>query len=216
MSDSFSSLTKELRKSRSLILAGKSALGTTENETATKIFPPSVGDPTTMPPVSVEAAEDSFPPSVCPDKSAVSGQEDYALVAERVIAENDLRDESSQEEYSGSNAQQHDPILIYSVGTVKQRYRMVKKKEEEREALKAIRFKRSNQVKPAPDIGRVEQQQQQDMEVDASAQLQYDMIVDNIKYSTVSLVFFILIPYSFLLLSFFCSYVRTCPTRKAL
>ena len=200
MSDSFSSLTKELKKSRSLVLAGKSAMGSSGRETAAIISYPSFGDSrelgnasvaavTNIQSVSVTSALDNeIESKAIPDVPALDSNQGELIAVEQSTG-GDVLSTILHEKDPGMTNLQPEPILIYSVGTVRQRYRIVKRKEEEREAQKMTRLKRTTQVKPAPD-GLAMESPTDKLEAVAPPQSQYDVIVDNIKYSTVSTCYY--------------------------
>jgi hypothetical protein len=181
---SFSALTRDLNKSKSLILAGRNALDAGGSQT----------DSFAARPASVGAAEDEFE-ELARWCSAQPGQS-LSLVDEGNAKGLEAGETSEPlpspvcDESSVSTAGDIAPILIKSVGTVKQRYRMLQREEELELAKKASRLKRSwaaEKKAPASDSTAGldgDGYEDEDEEVLAPA-VQYDIVLEELNYSKV-------------------------------
>jgi hypothetical protein len=177
----FSLLTKELRKSKSLISAGRGILAPSSSST-------SISDNLT--------STESF--AVPNTLTSIDNENEFELFAETCSRDTIIREISTpkvdekaselqdQESVSSNQSQENTLILIKSVGSVNQRYRLLRKEEEKRLALKASRLKRNFNEKPSIPV--------QDEVVDVEESVPrpvdilsvYDVVLDKLDYTKVS------------------------------
>lgn len=179
---SFSALTRDLSKSKSLIQAGRSALET--------------------------AGSPRFPSSengvvVGGDKDIVSIEDEFGELAKWCcqqpgqsvsnIEANIIEETATEEESNGKMDQESDDevvrsILIRSVGVVKQRYRKLRRDEEQMDSRKASRLKRKfNEEKRAP-LSTTAVSVRLDSKPEVPA-VHFDITIDKLSYSKVSFIY---------------------------
>lgn len=175
---SFSSLTKDLNKSRSLLQAGRSIVDSTPCSSFDGgIDTASVGGDADVVSLEDEFAELAKWCSQQPGQSVVEG---IPTVKAKEIVNVLEKEENPKEDDEDGSIQ---PILISSVGTVKQRYRSLQREEEKKEAKKASRLKRNFTEEAKEPVSCISEA---DEEVAPNTPVvQYDVVLENLSYSKV-------------------------------
>ena len=175
----FSSLTKDLNKSRSLLQAGRSIVDASPSSSFSGgIDTASVGGDADVTGLEDEFAELAKWCSEQPGQSFVEGNP--AVKTEDAAATLLQKGETAKEGEEDGNIK---PILISSVGTVKQRYRSLQREEEKKEARKASRLKRNFTEEVKESV--VSTSDVEEVVAPAAPVVHYDITLENLAYSKV-------------------------------
>ena len=176
-------LFKELNRSRSLVHAGKSVLDRTVS--VSKEITNSVSEVSSNSTATWDSLMEGSTNNTAVNSGLVAAL-DSSTTPDLKSVENiseSLSDDISHENYTDDAVA---PILIHSAGSVRQRYRQLKKEEEQKEALKATRLKRNFNLRPSPkDFPYAVDPVHNCAEPVSEAVSLFDITIDNLNYSKV-------------------------------